>query len=376
VKIRRSAAAAVRSIRLVGGMVLMAYVTGHLTTLAFGLVSLDLLDRIRIPVIAPWQTGPGQVLLYGALVSHLVLGLLAVAQRRSAASLNRSDLVQLMLGLLIPMFLAWHVLRTRGALTLGGDRATYSALMIAYWKVKPFNGLLQVLGLAAAWVHGCLGLYGWLRLRRWWPFVAPFLYPATFFLPILALLGFVEAGKEAVAQFAGSGIAWAAEIRLALGKFAALAPTLLVWRDRFLSGYAIAAAGALVVFAAQAIRRRRRNARVIHAGGPAIAASRGLSLLEIDRRQGIPHASACSGRARCGTCRVRVLDGMANLSPVESAEREVFDRLSISDPDIRLACQAILLGPTVKIARLVPASAEEEAARDPDGVSAAAARSS
>src|SRR6516164_1326627 len=115
---RRSAAAIVRSIRLVGGMVLMAYVTGHLTTLAFGLVSLDLLDRIRIPVIAPWQTGPGQVLLYGALVSHLVLGLLAVAQRRSAASLNRSDLVQLMLGLLIPMFLAWHVLRTRGALTL------------------------------------------------------------------------------------------------------------------------------------------------------------------------------------------------------------------------------------------------------------------
>jgi adenylate cyclase len=372
VKIRRSAAAAVRSIRLGGGLVLMAYVTGHLTTLAFGLVSLDLLDRIRIPMMAPWQTGPGQVLLYAALASHLVLGLLAVAQRRSAASLNRSDLVQLMLGLLIPMFLAWHVLRTRGGLMLGGDRATYSALMIAYWKMNPFNGLLQVLGLVAAWVHGCLGLYGWLRLRRWWLFVAPFLYPATFFLPILALLGFVEAGKEAVARFAGSGNGWAAEVRLALGKFAALSPTLLVWRDRFLSGYAIAGAGALLFFAVQAIRCRRRKARVIHAGGPAIFASRGLSLLEIDRQQRIPHASACSGRARCGTCRVRVLDGMANLSPVESAEREVFDRLRISDPDIRLGCQAILLGPTVKIARLVLASAEEEAARDPDGVGAAA----
>jgi hypothetical protein len=67
---------------------------------------------------------------------------------------------------------------------------------------------------------------------------------------------------------------------------------------------------------------------------------------------------------------------MANLSPVGTAEREVFDRLSISDPDIRLGCQAILLGPTVKIARLVPASAEEEAARDPDGVCAAASLSS
>jgi hypothetical protein len=111
--------------------------------------------------------------------------------------------------------------------------------MIAYWKLKPFNGLLQVLGLAAAWVHGSLGLYGWLRLHRWWPFVVQFLYPATFFLPILALLGFVEAGK----------------VRLALGKFAALSSTLLVGRDRFLFGHAIATAGALV-FAVQAIRRR------------------------------------------------------------------------------------------------------------------------
>lgn len=371
-KTRRSTAAAVRSARLAGGMVLMAYATGHLTTLAFGLVSLDLLDRVRTPMMAPWQTAPGQVLLYGALASHLVLGLFAVAQRRSAASLNRSDLAQLVLGLLIPVFLTWHVLRTRGAVTLGGDHATYGALMIGYWKVMPFYGLLQVLGLVAVWVHGCIGLYGWLRLRRWWPFAAPFLYPVAFVLPITALLGFVEAGKEALAGFAGGGNSWVAGVRFALGKFAALSPTLLVWRDRFLLGYAIAAAAALLIFAMQALRRRR-NARVIHAGGPEIPARRGLSLLEIDRRQRIPHASACSGRARCGTCRVRVLDGMANLSPIKGAEREAFDRLSLSDPDIRLACQAILLGPTVTIERLVPADDEEEAARDPDAADATVA---
>jgi adenylate cyclase len=183
-KVPRSTAAAIRSIRLVGGMVLMVYVAGHLTTLAFGLYSLDLLDRLRIPMMAPWQTRPGQALLYGALASHLVLGLLAVAQRRSAVSLNRSDLAQLALGVLIPVFLAWHVLRTRGAVTLGGDHTTYGALMIAYWKVRPFYGLLQVLGLVVAWVHGCLGVYGWLRLRRCWPVTAPFLYPVAFFLPM------------------------------------------------------------------------------------------------------------------------------------------------------------------------------------------------
>ena len=56
----RSTAAAVRSVRLVGGMVLMAYVTGHLTNLAFGLVSLDLLDRLRTPLMAPWQSIPAK----------------------------------------------------------------------------------------------------------------------------------------------------------------------------------------------------------------------------------------------------------------------------------------------------------------------------
>src|SRR5215472_1779849 len=125
----RSAAAAVRSVRLVGGMVLMAYVTGHLTNLTFGLVSLDLL---RIPLMAPWQSIPGQILLYSALASHLGLGLFAIAQRRSVASLNRSDAAQLVLGLLIPVFLAWHVLRTRGAIVLGGEHATYAVLMINY----------------------------------------------------------------------------------------------------------------------------------------------------------------------------------------------------------------------------------------------------
>jgi len=372
-KIRGPTAMTVRSIRLVGGIVLMTYVTGHLTTLGFGLVSLDLLDRLRVSMMSPWQTVPGQVLLYGAIASHLVLGLVAVARRRSPASLNRSDLAQLALGLLIPLFLAGHVLRTRGGIMLDGNHATYGVLMVTYWKKTPFLGLLQVLGLVAAWVHGCLGLYGWLRLRRWWPAVAPFLYPGAFVLPILALLGFVEAGKEALARFADGSLGWSAEVMVALRRMAPQTPILLGWRDRFLFAYAIAAGAALFVFVLQAVRHRRPNGRVIHAGGPEIPAILGLSLLEIDRRQGVPHASACSGRARCGTCRVRVLEGLANLSPPGEAEAVLLQHLQISDPDIRLACQAILLGAMVTIERLVPADAEEEAARDADAAGASTA---
>jgi adenylate cyclase len=220
-------------------------------------------------------------------------------------------------------------------------------------------------------VHGCLGFYGWLRLRRWWPAVAPFLYPVAFALPILALLGFVEAGKEALIRFAGGDGDWRLQVHIALARFAALAPRLRIWWDRFLFGYAIAAGAAFLIFAGQAMRHRRCTARVIHAGGRQIAASRGLSLLEIDRRQGMPHASLCSGRARCGTCRVRVLDGRQNLSSPGAAEAETLARLHLSEPAIRLACQAILIGPRVVIERLVPASAAVEEGRAPSGGRAA-----
>ena len=67
---------------------------------------------------------------------------------------------------------------------------------------------------------------------------------------------------------------------------------------------------------------------------------------------------------------MRVLDGMKNLSPPGAAETETLSRLHLCESDVRLACQAILLGPLVSIKRLVPASAEDEEVRAPsrDGI--------
>jgi ferredoxin len=56
---------------------------------------------------------------------------------------------------------------------------------------------------------------------------------------------------------------------------------------------------------------------------------------------------------------------MANLSPPGAAEMETLGRLHLCASDVRLACQAILVGPRVSIERLVPASAEEEEGRAP-----------
>jgi hypothetical protein len=57
---------------------------------------------------------------------------------------------------------------------------------------------------------------------------------------------------------------------------------------------------------------------------------------------------------------------MQNLSPPKPLETEVLNRVGL-DVDVRLACQAFLIGPGITVQRLVPADEQEEAARDPLG---------
>src|SRR5262249_23288066 len=76
-----------------------------------------------------------------------------------------------------------------------------------------------------------------------------------------------------------------------------------------------------------------------------------LTVLEISRKHGIPHTSACGGHARCPTCRVLILDGGENVLPRNDAEQRLA-ALKGFEPDVRLACQSHLRGP-VTLRRLV-----------------------
>lgn len=61
---------------------------------------------------------------------------------------------------------------------------------------------------------------------------------------------------------------------------------------------------------------------------------------------GLPVASSCLGDGICGKCRVQVLSGGENLSPVESLEGLTRDRLRIPS-GVRLSCQARVTGDIV-----------------------------
>ena len=69
----------------------------------------------------------------------------------------------------------------------------------------------------------------------------------------------------------------------------------------------------------------------------------GRTILDISIAGKVPHWRECGGRGKCSTCRVRVLDGAANLSPANAIERRLA-KARKWDPTIRLACQARVHG--------------------------------
>ena len=77
--------------------------------------------------------------------------------------------------------------------------------------------------------------------------------------------------------------------------------------------------------------------------GVEIEGSAAISLLNTLLRAGIAIDHRCGGKAQCGTCRVRVVDGMEHTSPRREAELAKLEKFG-SPPDLRLACQTYIAG--------------------------------
>lgn len=77
-------------------------------------------------------------------------------------------------------------------------------------------------------------------------------------------------------------------------------------------------------------------------GEQEVEASSGDRLLDAILNAGIEHRHVCGGHGFCTSCRVEILDGTENLSPVSSLER---DRLGGEAGRLRLACQTRIQGP-------------------------------
>ena len=343
-----------RRARIASGLVLFVFVASHLINHALGLISLAAMEAGRWAFLAVWRNPVGTVLLLGAVVVHVALAAWSIYLRRQLR-MPVWEALQTALGITIPLLLVNHVVGTRIAHSMYGFEDSYTALVLVFWVLKPEIGLSQSILLLVAWTHGCMGIHYWLRMQPWYARIRMLLYTFVVLLPVLALLGFSQAGRF-VATLAVDPI-WIRET------FAdALAPDVMAAAALRHTGDSIRLAlGALLVvtLTARALRQiieRSSSVRITYPGARVVSVPMGFSVLEASRQERIPHASVCGGRGRCSTCRVRVLSGAGPLPPPSPTEARVLARLN-APPDVRLACQ---LRPVhdLSVMPLIPPSVE------------------
>jgi adenylate cyclase len=333
-----------RQIRLATGLVLYAYVTLHFANHALGNISVGAMESGLNVQKLIWQSHPGAAILYVSLATHMGLGFWALYARRHFRW-TRLEATQLVLGLSIPFLLADHVIGSRVSFSQFGIDKGYAEELLKFWVRSPVSGALQAILLLIVWVHGCLGVHFWLRLKPSYTRVRDLFLSFAVLLPALALLGFYQAGEQTLKS--AQDPAWVASHASPerIGTEAQNA-VLLNERNRTLAVLAAALAGTALAWGFRRWREHRVGSIRLTYPDRVVRAPRGFSVLEASLINDIPHAHVCGGRGRCSTCRIRILGDAAGLPAPSAEEQAVLERVHAA-PGVRLACQ---LRPTSDIA--------------------------
>jgi len=326
-----------RQIRLASGLVLFAYLISHFLNHALGNISMEALAGGVYLHTSFWQFLPVAILFYAACLAHTALGIWALYERRQFRW-KAIEPLQLVLGLSVPMLVIAHIIGVRLGQTLYGHEKLYPQVLFLYWISAPYRIWLMLAVMTIAWVHGCIGLYLWLRMKAFFKRAAPFLLAAAVLIPTLAMLGFYQGGRKVIDDDSRE---WRAE-NLTQRQVGTREQQAVLDRitDYALIFYLGLLGIALLAKGARAINERRRGmVSLSYGNGRTVRVPKGLSVLEASLRNNVPHASVCGGRARCSTCRIRIIGDCSELPEPSQREAFVLGRVGTSDPSIRLACQ-------------------------------------
>lgn len=324
-----------QKLRLISGLVLFVFAGTHFLNHAFGLVSLELMHGAQDLRTAVTRSVPGTIVLALALFTHMTLGLYKTARRR-ILRMPPWELAQIITGIAIPFLLLPHIVNTRIAHSIFGVDDIYLYELKRLW---PDSAWQQSALLLLVWGHGCIGLHHWLRLSERYKGARPLLGIVAAAVPVLALAGFIVAGRT-TADIMSDANALAALKERAHWPDSAASAALALWRDgvRIAFGMAVLLVAFVVIWRRRQYKEERSGLRITYSGGPTVAFEPGQTLLEVSRAAGVRHASVCGGRARCSTCRVRIERGLDSLPPPEGAEAATLKAID-APANVRLACQ-------------------------------------
>ena len=130
----------VRQVRLASGLVLFTYLVSHFLNHALGNISVEALTEGVHYHTLFWQFLPVAIILYTAVLVHFSLGIWALYQRRQFAW-RTIELLQLLLGLSIPLLIASHIIGARLGEALFGHEKLYPQELYAFWVARPIRAL-------------------------------------------------------------------------------------------------------------------------------------------------------------------------------------------------------------------------------------------
>ncbi len=162
-----------RQIRIACGLILFSYLLSHFANHALGNVSYAVMSDWLATHMTFWRHPVVAAVFYTAGLTHWGLGLWALYERRQFRY-RLPEWTQLLLGVSIPFLLVTHFVGARLQATLFDRDIYYAQVFSAYWIRTPYMEWVQFALLLVAWVHGCLGLYYWLRLKRFFARGAPY----------------------------------------------------------------------------------------------------------------------------------------------------------------------------------------------------------
>ena len=353
-----------RRVRLWSGLIVAAFVIGHLLNHASSIVSVDLAEQTRRALAVFWHQRWAQALLYGSFIVHFI-AVLAVLYRRRTLRMPAWEMTQMLLGGVMIPLLAAHVVATRGLYGEFDLTPDYARTAFMLWSA-PDIVIKQTVLTLVVWLHVCFGVHFWLRLKPWYRNSVAFWYALAIVVPVLALVGFWRAGDQLHSLATRDG--YVGQLFVGMPDLP-IALAFVRQGEQFIQLVALVAL--LSVLTARAVRharaKRLETVQLRMSSGREINTLPGRSVLESLRLADVPHASVCGGRGRCTTCRIRVGAGAEQLNKPSELERAALARIG-APPNVRLACQS---RPTsdLSITPLLPANATAREANTPGGVS-------
>ena len=355
-----------QKVRLITGLILFTFALTHFLNHALGLYSIEVMQIAEKWRFAVTRTLFGSVVLGGAAIIHILLGLKKLAFR-STLKMPFWEAAQVCLGLLIPLLLIPHLVAMRFSYELFGTNTTYLTTLLKVWRGFPIQ---QSVLLLIVWMHACIGLHFWLRLSKWYEKLFQLMFALAVIIPLAGIAGYAVSSrvleeKIAIRQLENSlpdessgyssdygqssketgngygydnlekGYDYASEGTSQIKPEQVIAQ----WTDAIeYTFWALLGLCAIIYASRMAWHRYGGQLEIGYAQGPTIRARAGPTLLEISRMNGVPHASVCGGRGRCSTCRVRIEEGGDQLGPRNAVEERTLASVN-AGPNDRLACQ-------------------------------------